>query len=216
MPNPTHAALKKQPQAIVMLDWEKDKVANGAAPGNRDFDWLVTDKGRDEHWNYLVSYSQESITNYGDLVHVLVEVLDTEALTLGRVAYFPDTSEDLKAYCEKIAADPKMILAAASAKKAPAKKATVKPTEVKARGKSSAASVVRKGGAAKGEAAPSIKPKVTPKGTTKKAAVKPKEDTVAAAAEKLKNRLAAKAVAKKAAAKPETAALDEALAASGD
>lgn len=133
MGNPTERALKRKPQAIVHLAWEKDSTSS--TPGDRDHEWFETDEGRIEFYDYCVEWNTKDVAdNEGDIWYLIAEVNDTKAspMVLGRVSSQPD-NEFMAERVAEIVKDPSLLVSPTAVKPPSGPKVT------KAKGKTGAA-----------------------------------------------------------------------------
>lgn len=146
MPKPTIAALRRKPQAVVMLASPLADIDNV----DHDYEWFETDEGRQMFFDDVKDFAQVDIDEQGDMVHVLVSLSSTEPLTVAEVAVYGSTLPDgwAEQRVAAITADPTVVVApsvkrttTATVAKAPSKKAAA--TQVKGRKPSAAASVVK-------------------------------------------------------------------------
>ena len=155
MPKPTKRALIRKPQAIVLMTWSKE-ASPQTKPGDWDFEWFETDKGRGDYFAAVCQWNSDDVKDHGDLLFLTAEVLDTESMKLGRVAVHPNDDDGLKAVLKAVKDDPENLIAP-SPQRSESTAAKPKANAVKAKKPSKAANAAKKG--AKGEGAPEVKSK---------------------------------------------------------
>ena len=189
MAKPTKTALERKPAAVIML---ASKVDEPDVVGNYDFEWFETPEGRAEYWEAVKTWCAEDVRDHGDLVHVLVNVSDTKAMTIVSVEVFGATDkvspEWIYTRINDIKADPTLVVAPGPvrANGGGGKKVTPKAkAQVRGRKASTAAAVVK--GVVEGGNAPTPKAKAV-----RKRSVKAKTEDADTKAAALKERLKAK------------------------
>lgn len=204
MPKPTTRAIRRKPQAVIIMMTEPDKIGT---PVDHDFEWFETDKGRDEFFKQWTTHTTQDAKDYKDTVYLTAEVVDTANMKLGKVHVAPQTAP-MKDWAAKVKKDPKVLLVEEAEKKAE----TTPRGKVKPRAKSSAAAVVKGGAKDKSETpTPKARPAAKKVAAKKAAAKKVSADVgTEGRAATLKARLDAKKTA--APVVDEVAALDAALA----
>jgi hypothetical protein len=209
MPNPTAAAVRKHPMAVIMLITEKAKP-NVIA--NHDFEWFETDEGLQDFIPRLDQWARDDFNEVGDLYHSYVTIKDTSVTPLvvtdDMIVTIGETDWS-KQMIERIKQNPEGVLfvkPVTSKKATPARKPVVKAQKVAKGRKPNAAAAVAKGDAPKPKAA-QAKVNAAKKAPAKAqpprpGEVKPKQATKKANKEVLRQRIIDRAAAKKEAAKP--------------
>lgn len=158
MPKPTMAALKRRPQAVVIL---QSPLAN-LGEIVYDYEWFETTEARNDWWKVATDFARQDAADHGDLVHVLANISATDPLTIDDVEVLgvnlPDGWADQRV--AEIKADPTLVVAPAPVRQPKAVQPDVpkapKGAQVKGRKKSPAAAVI---GADQGDAQEAPKPK---------------------------------------------------------
>jgi hypothetical protein len=182
---PTERALKRKPQAVILMAWQPGK--SDGDPGDWDFEWFETDDNRSRYYEEAVKWNEQDVVdNTGDdaLLYLAVEVLATADMKLGRMSVQPENAET-KALLARYKKAPATLVA-----KPAVKKAETGAGEVKAKRVSPAAQAA---GVAKEDTTPQVKPKVVRKPAAPKAPGTGPKGAPEAKAANLKARLAAKA-----------------------
>lgn len=109
MAKPTERALKRKPSAVILLSWEKGKVADMA--GDRDFEWFENDENRTQYVDSMIAWNVNDVQDHGDLYHMVVEITDTKSspMTLGRVVVTPETNKAMKDWAKKVQDDVSIV-----------------------------------------------------------------------------------------------------------
>ena len=125
MPRPTKTALKKHPQAVIMLGFHEK---HPDVVGDYDYEWFDSVEGVETFLtdpdDNILKWAEEDVAAHGNLFHVIVAVSDTstEPVTLKTVYAF--AKDDLKPKAEewqqKIAANPNLCVFAGAPRKAAA------------------------------------------------------------------------------------------------
>jgi hypothetical protein len=165
MPRPTKTALKKHPQAVIMLGFHEK---HPDVVGDYDYEWFDSVEGVEAYLtdpeDNVLKWAEEDVTAHGNLFHIIVAVSDTstEPMTLKTVYAFAKDGLKDKAteWQQKIVANPDLCVfkqAAPAAKGAAAPTKAAKPSKKQAavqRGRkpTTAAKAVQGAPAAKGEA----------------------------------------------------------------
>lgn len=153
---PTKAALERKPQAVVMQQFVSD---HPNTVHTLSFEWFETDKGRIEWYDETAIWMDADVTQNGDIFYTITEVLDTSAMTLGRVQAYGPNDTWVGESVASVTADTTTLVAPAAAKRV-APKATPK-AKIKGRAPSSAASAVK--GPVEAGTEPKVKAKVVRK-----------------------------------------------------
>lgn len=106
---PTERALKRKPQAVVMLKTEKGSVP-AVMRDDYDFDWFVTDENRAKFFDQWTAFTDADAVESAPphLAYLTAEVTDTDKMTLGRVVVSP-VNAATKKWKASIEADPSLL-----------------------------------------------------------------------------------------------------------
>lgn len=198
MPRPTKTALKKHPQAVIMLGFHEK---HPDVVGDYDYEWFDSVEGVEtfltDPEDNILKWAEDDVAAHGNLFHVIVAVSDTstEPMTLKTVYAF--AKDDLKPkateWQQKVVANPDICIfkqASPAVKAAAAPTKAAKPSKNQGavqRGRKPTSAV--KAVAAKGADAPAAKG-----AAVRKAAHKPPQKQEAGSAPKPRaNRAALKA-----------------------
>ena len=123
MAKPTERAIKRKPQAVILLETLTESVPEVPEDG-RDFEWFTSTDAAGEFFDQFTRFIESDTSEHGDVAYLAAEVTDTSSMTLGRVKVAPENDETAK-WAESIKADVTSVFIQPATKEKP--KAKVRP-----------------------------------------------------------------------------------------